>query len=282
MVETTTKQDEKQKRGEMIAVCSAKGGVGKTTLSVNLAAALCKKNIKIGLMDGDFQFGDVCLAMDLQSTFSIKDVIEDIEQMDQYLLGNYLNHHDSGVKVLAAPERPEYADLITDAVIKKVIDLLLMQQDYLVVDTGIGLQDRTVSIIEKADQIIIVTNLEMTTLKNTKLMLETLELLGLREKVQVVINRSTMESVIQAADVPEILGENEPVFIPNDFQTASESLNIGIPFVLNQGKTELAKAVFKMAEQLSSRREIQLLQTKRPSFLSKIFSKSKKVKEGTS
>lgn len=269
------------KRGEMIAVCSAKGGVGKTLLSVNLAVALSKKNIQVTLVDGDFQFGDVSLAMDLHTTFSIKDVIEEINKLDEYSLANYLNRHESGVKVLAAPERPEYADLITQPIISKVLDLLLTQNDYVVVDNGVGLQDKSLSIIEKADHVLLVTNLEMTTLKNTKLMLETFDILGLRHKVQVVINRSTMESVIEATDVPEILGEENPLFIPNDFGIASQSLNIGVPFVINQGKTEIAKAVYKMAEQLSSRREITMFKPKNPSLFSKFLSKAKRMKEGT-
>ncbi|WP_017754557.1 AAA family ATPase [Calidifontibacillus oryziterrae] len=270
----------KAKRGEMIAVCSAKGGVGKTLLSVNLAVSLSKKNIQVTLVDGDFQFGDVSIAMDLHTTFSIKDVIEEISHLDQFSLANFLNRHESGVKVLAAPERPEHADLITPAIINKVIDLLLIQNDYVVVDTGVGLQDKSLTIIEKADQIIVVTNLEMTTLKNTKLMLETLDILGMRDKVQVVINRSTMESVIEATDVPDILGEENPIYIPNDFQTASQSLNIGVPFVSNQGKTEIAKAVYKMAEQLSSRREITMFKPKSPSIFTKFLSKAKRTKEG--
>lgn len=270
----------KSKRGEMIAVCSAKGGVGRTLLSVNLAVALCKKNIQTGVVDGDFQFGDVSLAMDLHSTFTIKDVVEEIDRLDEFSLASYLSTHESGVKVLAAPERPEYADLVTDQMLRQVMDLLLLQHDYVVVDTGVGLQERTLGIIEKADQILVVTNLEMATLKNTKLMLETLDMLGLREKARIIINRSTMESVIQATDVPEILGEEEPIFIPNDFTIASQSLNIGIPFVINQAKTELAKSIYKLAEQLSSRREITLIKPKSPSIFSKLFSK-KRVKEGT-
>lgn len=274
-------ENKKHKRGEMIAVCSAKGGVGKTVLTVNLAVALSKKNIKIGVLDGDFQFGDVSLALDLHPTFSIKDVVEVIEDLDDYTLSSYLINHDSGVKVLPAPDRPEYADLITSQVMDKVCDLMLQLNDYVIVDTGVGFQENNLHLVEKADQILVVTNLEMSTLKNTKLMIETLDMLGLRDKVQVVINRSTMESVIQATDVPEILGEDNPIYIPNQFQMVSQSLNIGIPFVTNQGKTDLSKAVFKMAEQLSSRREISFIKPKSPSLFQSIFNKSKGVKEKT-
>ncbi|WP_064092018.1 AAA family ATPase [Rossellomorea aquimaris] len=270
----------KKKRGEMIAVCSAKGGVGRTVLTVNLAISLFKKNIGVSILDGDLQFGDIGLAMDLQSTFTIKDVMEEIAQLDEHTLISYLCKHDSGVRVLPAPDRPEFAELVTKEAIQKVIDLLLQEFSYLVVDTGVGLGEQTIELLEKADQILVVTNLEMATLKNTKLMLETLELLGIRDKVQIVINRSTMESVIGASDVPDILGIEDPIFIPNDFGVASQSLNVGIPFVINQGKTEIAKSIFKMAEQLTSRRDISYIKSKNPSVLSKLLS-FKRTKEGT-
>lgn len=266
-----------QFRGEMIVVCSAKGGVGRTVLTVNLAVALSKKNIQIGVLDGDFQFGDVCLAMDLHPTFTMKDVVESISTLDQHTLLSYMMHHNSGVKVLAAPDRPEFADLVTAEVIDKVSSMLLAQFDYLIVDTGVGLQEKSLQFIEKADQIFVLTTLEMATIKNTKLMLETLEMLGLGDKVQVVVNRSTMESVIQASEVPDLLQIEAPMMIPNHFQTVSQSMNIGIPFVVNQGKTDISKAVFKMAEQMVSRREITLLKPKTPSIFQAIFQKTKTI-----
>jgi pilus assembly protein CpaE len=269
-----------RKNGEMIAVCSAKGGIGRTILSVNLAVALFKKNISVAILDGDFQFGDVGLAMDLHAAFTVKEVIEGVDTLDEHSIIGYLATHESGVRVLPAPERPEFADLVTKEAINKIIDLMLAQHDYIVADTGAGLSEQTIHLIEKADKILVVTNLEMTALKNTKLLLETLEVLGLRTKVRVIINRANMESVIKAEDAANILGESNPIYIPNDFQICSQSLNIGVPFVLSQGKTDVAKGVFKMAEMLTSNRDIPSHHSKtNHSGLSKWFSK-KRAKGG--
>lgn len=272
---TEVKNPSKIKRGEMISISSAKGGVGKTMLAVNLAVALSKRNKKICILDGDFQFGDVSLVMDIQATFTIKDIIESIESVDLDSLLSFLNKHDSGVFVLSAPDRPEYADLITTTIMEKILDLLLAYFDYVIVDTEVGLQEKSLFLIDKTDTLIIVTNLEMTTLKNTKLMLETLDIIGFRDKVQVVVNRSDMESVIQASDVSGILNESSPLFIPNDFQTTSQSINIGVPFVSNRARTDIAKAIYQMAEQVTSRREIAVFEPPKPSLFDRFLRKTK-------
>lgn len=275
MAATDQEEQAPAKRGEMIAVCSAKGGIGRTVLAVNLAVALSKNNLQIALLDGDFQFGDVSLAMDLHPTFTIKDVAESAGTMDKHTLSSYLIRHSSGVKVMPAPERPEHADLLAPPSLDTVCDLLLAQHDYVLVDTAVGLQESTLQLVEKADQIFILTTLEMAAIKNTRLMLETIKALGLGHKTQLVVNRATMESVIKATDVPDILGVEHPYYVPNDFAIVSQSLNIGVPFVQNHGKTDIAKSIFKMAEQLISRREISLFKPKKPSFIQSLFHRTK-------
>jgi pilus assembly protein CpaE len=279
-----TSQDEMQigqqkinpRRGKMIAVCSAKGGIGRTTLTVNLAVALRKKNISVAILDGDFQFGDVNLAMDLKNSLTIKEVIEGIVTLDEHNLSDYLTVHESGVSVLPAPERPEFADLVTSEAVQKVLDVMLIQHDFVVVDTPVGLNEQTLQYLEKADQIHVVTNLEMAALKNTKLFLETLEILGLRSKSIVVINRANMESVINASDAAKILSEGNPIYIPNDFQICSQSINLGVPFVMKHSKSNVAKGVFKMAELVSSENKVTPIKTKKKnSPLSKWFSKKR-------
>lgn len=261
--------EEQDKKQKMIAVCSAKGGVGRTLISVNLAIALTKKNLSVTLLDGNFQFGDVSLAMDLQPSFTIKDVIEELSRLDTSTIGNYLTSHTSGVKVLPSPEKPEFAELITNEAALKVVDLLRPQSDYLIIDTCIGIGDQTVDLIDRADQIVIVTNLEMTALKSTRLMLETLDKLGLSKKVVLVVNRYDMDSLIKAEDVPDMIGHQQVIYLPNNFKTASQSLNLGVPLVVGQSKSNIAKALFKMAEHLISDQDVSVTTKKKGLFAKK-------------
>ncbi|HEY2422149.1 MAG TPA: AAA family ATPase [Neobacillus sp.] len=248
----TGQLDMNPSHGKIIAVCSAKGGIGRTTLTVNLAVALMKKNYTVGILDGDFQFGDVNLAMDLKFSLTIKDVLAGLDSLDEYSLANYLAVHESGVRVLSAPDRPEFADLITNEATNKILDAMRASNDYVVVDTPVGLNEQSIRFIERADQILVVTNLEMAALKNTKLLLETLDILELQEKVRIIINRADMESVIKATEAAKILAVENPIYIPNDFQICSQSINFGVPFVMKHAKSEVAKGVFKMAELISS------------------------------
>ncbi|MGG3563502.1 AAA family ATPase [Neobacillus rhizosphaerae] len=271
----TAEQNMDSQRGKMIAVCSAKGGIGRTTLTVNLAVALRKKNVSVAILDGDFQFGDVNLAMDLKFSLTIKEVLEGMGSIDEHSLNNYLAVHESGVDVLTAPERPEFADLVTNEAANKIIDLLLASHDYVVVDTPVGLNEPSIRFIERADQILVVTNLEMASLKNTKLFLETLDILGLKDRVRIIINRANMESVINAEDAAKILAAENPIYIPNDFQICSQSINLGVPFVIKHAKSDVAKGVFKMAESLSSSNSVITQKTKKNHPISKWFSKKR-------
>jgi len=239
-------------QGKIIAVCGAKGGIGKTLLSVNLSIALNKKNLDVCILDADFQFGDVSLSMDLQPSFSIKDIIEQTGKSGASSISSFLTRHSSGVNVLSAPERPEFAEIVTNERLAQTLNHLKEDHDYVVVDNAIGLQEQTVEIMDKADEILVITNLEMSALKNTKLMLETMGQLGFREKVRLVVNRYNMESLIKGDDVPGMLGEKEAFYIPNNFKIASQSLNLGLPFTISQSKSDLAKSVFKMAKQLTT------------------------------
>jgi pilus assembly protein CpaE len=234
-------------KGEMIVFASAKGGVGKTVISVNMAVALAKKGFSTCILDGDFQFGDVNLALDIQPKLTISDMVQDIESLNNDMLSNYLQSHDSGLKVLSAPLKPEYAELITPSSIQTISEKILKQNDYLIVDLSTGLSEQNISFMELANKIFIVTDLEMAALKNAKTMIKTLNTLDMSEKIRVIVNRGNMESVIKFKDVVGILEMEDMLYISNDFKIVSKSFNIGIPFVINKPKEKISNEIIELA-----------------------------------
>lgn len=245
-----------QKKGQILLFASAKGGVGKTVISVNIAVALATKGLTACIMDGSFQFGDVNLALDLQPKLTISDLVQDIKAVNSSSLTNYLLSHESGVKVLSAPLKPEYADLITSPSLQLITESLLNQYDYLIVDLAAGLSENNISFMELADKIFIVTDLEMAALKNTKNMLKTLEALGLTEKIQVVVNRADMESVIKYKDAAAVLEVEDLFYISNNFKIVSKSFNIGIPFVMNKPDEKISREISSMVYKICNRKYV--------------------------
>ncbi|GEL77983.1 AAA family ATPase [Tenuibacillus multivorans] len=265
-------QDIKKKEGQVITVCSGKGGVGKTVLSVNLAIALSKKNVDVALIDGEFQFGDVGLAMDLQPSFTMKDIVDEQDRLDEYNITNYLTRHESGVKVLTAPDRPEYAELVTGDLIRQTVQLLKRNFDYIVIDAGYGMKDKTVDFMEEADKVLTVTTLEVASLKNTKMMLETIHQLQFDQKLELILNRYNMDSLIKTEEVPGMLRVEDVRHIPNNFKLTSQSMNLGVPVVVSHAKSDVAKGIFKLAQALIDEQS-GTQEKKKGSLLGKMFSK---------
>lgn len=243
MNENIRLEDNNDDNGKIIVFASAKGGVGKTITSVNIATSLATKGYSTCILDGSFQFGDVNLALDLKPNLTISDLIQDIKVINSGSISNYLLSHNSGVKVLSAPVKPEYADLINSEGIISVVKSLIKDFSYLIVDLAAGLTEHNVTLMELAYKIYIITDLEMASLKNTKMMVKTLTQLDLADKIVVVVNRSNMESVIKLKDVSSILEIEDILSIPNDFKIVSRSFNMGIPYVLSKPDEKISREI---------------------------------------
>jgi pilus assembly protein CpaE len=131
----------KKLNNQMIVFASAKGGVGKTVISVNMAVALADRGFSTCIIDGNFQFGDVNLALDIQPKLTISDLAQDDRPLTSSVLGDYLQEHGSGVEILSAPLKPELADLITPPLIQSICEKSLVQHEYLIVDLSSGLSE---------------------------------------------------------------------------------------------------------------------------------------------
>lgn len=245
------KEEIDKKLGRMAAFVSSKGGVGKTVISVNVAAALASKGFSTCIIDGSFQFGDVNLALDIQPRYTISDLAQKGEELEDVKISDYLYNHDSGLKVLSAPLKPELADLITPDMIPVICDKLREDNEYLIADLTTGISEISLNFLEMAELVFIVTDLELSALRNTKTMLKTFEKLNMESKLRVIVNRSDTETLTKASQVPDILETNDIIYVMNNFKVVTKSLNIGIPFVISKPKEKITSDIISISKEFN-------------------------------
>ena len=176
-----------------IAVFGPKGGVGRTTLAVNLAvAAATELGQRTCLVDGSFQFGDIGVLLNLNpKNKSIADLIPELEVGEPESLDTFLIKHSAGINVLLAPPSPEMAELITPPITKRMLEALRASHDLVIVDCMSTFNDTTLAILDIADTVLTMLSLEITSIKNIRLFLEVAEQLGYgSDKVRLVLNRA--------------------------------------------------------------------------------------------
>ncbi|MBI5834802.1 MAG: response regulator [Armatimonadetes bacterium] len=247
---------------KVVAVYSPQGGVGKSMLAANLAVVLARESGRpTVLVDLNLQFGDIDLMLNVTPERTIAAVIQRLNQLDPDLMESFLTEHEeSGLKVLAAPARPEYADTITVFVVEKVLQVLRERYTYIIIDTPSFLQDTTLTALDNSDQVILLTALDLLALHNTKTALAMMEKLRYGpDKVKLVLNRSNADVGISVDDVEQTLEYDISAFIPSDGRVAVTSVNEGDPFVISQPRTQIAQSIRKIAWQVVMDREQEFL-----------------------
>src|SRR5690349_11302408 len=204
-------QTESGEPGQVIAVFSPKGGVGRTTVAVNLAvAAATELGKKVVLVDGSFQFGDVGVLLNLNpKNKSIADLAPELEQAGHEVesIDTMVINHSAGIRVLLAPPSPEMAELITPSGIKRVIESLRLTHELVVVDCTSYFNDTTLAILDSADTILTMLSLEITSIKNMRLFLEVADQLGWEGgKIRLILNRADSALGIRVQDVEHSIG----------------------------------------------------------------------------
>jgi len=260
---------------QVVTVFGAKGGVGKTTLSVNLAACLAKKyHCKVALIDLDLQFGDVTVFLNISPKKTVSELVQEKSKIDIHLVESYLVPHSSQVKVLPAPLRPEYAELVNADSVMDIIDALKKSYDFIIIDTPPLFQETVLSALEMSRQILLVMCVDLPAIKNMRLCLELLHTLNQRDKARLIINRDAGNLGISDGDVEKSLDFMIAERIPNDYKTAITAVNRGMPFVLSDPAAKVSKAVERVAglvyEDAGKQTEIQAGRKKK-SPLGKLF-----------
>jgi pilus assembly protein CpaE len=258
VVAAAAKAQEQAGEGQVVAVFSPKGGVGRTTIAVNLAvAAASELGKKVTLVDASFQFGDVAVLLNLNpKDKSMAELVPEIEAGgDPDSVEKFTLNHSSGIRVLLAPPSPEMAELITPAGFKRVIEILRQQNDLVVVDCAAWFNDITLGILDLADVVLTLLTLEITSIKNIRLFLEVAEQLGYSHKVRLVLNRADTTLGIRVADVEHSIGRKVDHTIVSDGRAVVYALNRGIPFVLSNRESQVSQDVFRLAKSIAGSRE---------------------------
>ena len=241
--------------GRLLAFYGAKGGVGTTTLAINASIALRREvKRKVALIDGNLQFGDHRVFLDLGvDRKSIVDVAQE-PTVDAELLRNVMVNHPSGIDLLLAPATPEAAEFVTSDPRRMNDIIVAMRQlyDYTVVDVDRRLDDTSLDIVAAADDVFVVMTADLSCLKNVRLVLQTMAQLGVPEgKVQLVLNRSTAFTGISVKAAEGALKRQIDYQVPNDYRAAISALNSGSPFI--QGReSEIARSVLDFVRKIDA------------------------------
>ena len=244
-------KDRDREPGQLVAVFSPKGGVGRTTIAVNLAvAAAAELGIKTVLVDGSFQFGDVGVLLNLNpKNKSIADLVPELDATDEpESLDTFVINHSSGVHVLLAPPSPEMAETITPAGVRKILEGLRATNDLVIVDCTANFSDTTLAILDASDMILTALTLEITSIKNIRLFLEVADQLGYESgKIKLILNRADSTLGIRVADVEHSIGRKVEHTIVSDGRSVVYALNRGVPFVLSNRESQVSLDVLRLA-----------------------------------
>jgi pilus assembly protein CpaE len=236
--------------GRVVAIFGPKGGVGRTTLAVNLAvAAATELGLRTCLVDASFQFGDVGVLLNLNpKNKSIADLIPELDSGEPESLDTFVINHSAGIRVLLAPPSPEMAELITPAATKRMLEALRDTHDLVVVDCMSSFNDTTLAILDLADTVLTMLSLEITSIKNIRLFLEVAEQLGYgADKVRLVLNRADSSLGIRVADVEHSIGRRVDHTIVSDGRSVVYALNRGVPFFLSNREAQVSQDVLRLA-----------------------------------
>ena len=238
-LDKTPTQDIQNHDAEIISFFSAKGGVGKSVLALNISLIMHEKfNKKVLLIDLDLQFGDIALMINKQSELTIKELFDDSPITSFESIKPYLYKYKENCDMLFAPKDPESAEYISNEQIKSILDILKKHYDVIIIDTGVNYDEVTLNALDISDQIIIVSNLEVTGLKNTKLSLRVMQSLNYDEsKVKILINMSHEKFGVTKANVQKAFNFSILGYIPEDIKLVRNSINTGIPLVASKNSS---------------------------------------------
>jgi len=264
IADLSTKHVEAPKtKGRMIAVFSSKGGCGTSFIATNLAASTRAKTI---LVDLNLQAGDLPLFLGVESKYSIADMCEKRARLDDDLISTLVTPYNSQLSLLAAPKEADSADEIEPQHIFEVLQRLRESYDYVVLDPQHTFDSITLAALDQSDDIVLILSLDIPAIRSTQRALEIFDRLGYpRKKVKIVVNRWSKQIELDLRQVEKFLGEPVIGYVPSDYQTTVNSINLGTPLVQSDPNSKIALEIRRIAGQISMGTEpIELPKQRRP------------------
>ena len=242
-------------QGKIIVVYSPKGGTGCTTIAVNLAIALHNEDTRAVLVDGNLQFGDIAIFVNEQGKNTVLDIAPRVDDLDSEIVDEILIKHEaSGIRILAAPQRPEMAEKVSAEQFMKVLQFMQRMYSYVVVDTSCILTDVILSAIDLSDVVVLVATQEIPAIKNSRLILDLLNTMGIsKERIVFAMNKFDKRIAITPERVSENLKHEISAVIPLDEKVAITAVNRGVPFMLDNKSQPIGKGIFSLAESVRAR-----------------------------
>ncbi|MBV8599581.1 MAG: AAA family ATPase, partial [Actinobacteria bacterium] len=239
--------------GRVVTIFSPKGGTGKTAVATNLAAALAKReNARTLLLDLDLQFGDAAIVYGIEPDRTIYDLVVAPGELDAEKLAGYVTKHPSGVDLLPAPLRPEDAELVVESKVTALLEVARSSYDVIVVDTSPFFHGPMLATLDRTDELLVLCGLDVPTLKNVGLALQTLELLSFpSSRVRYVMNRANANVGLKPAEVEAALKVKIGNALPAD-QAVPVSINRGNPAVLAEPRADFSKAIGALAKEIAA------------------------------
>jgi pilus assembly protein CpaE len=238
-------------RGHIVAISSNKGGVGSTTVAVNLAASLAAQQKSVCLVDLVLQFGSVTSFLNIEASYTILDLVKNLKRIDPLFLDGSLVKHGSGIRVLAEPFYAEDARRISPADIDEILDVLAQSFDFVIVDTPKDFGEMLALVLDKAHLILFVTEMDVPSLKSAHRAFELYERMGIYEqKIRLVLNRYIKSKLMSLESVEKALGVKVFWTLPNNYPVAIAAVNQGISIQESEARSDIAKSYEGLTEVL--------------------------------
>jgi len=237
--------------GRLIVVFSTKGGVGKSTIAINVAATMTRlSQERVALVDADLQFGDVAVLLGIPPQHSIADAAASLQFADPELMRNLLSRHESGLYVLPAPTEPMIGVTLPPDELIGVCSSLQSICGYVVVDTATQFDESTLALIEAADDVLLVGSMDIPSVKNLKIGIQALDLAGIAgPKIKLVLNRANTQVKLDVREIEHVLGLRADFPIPSDVAVPI-SVNEGVPVVDQHPRAAVTRAIEHLAVSL--------------------------------